>query len=82
MTNTRLYTNKAMAIGAVIDALDCDLSDLADIYVLTENRLRDKGVIDNPIIWVDDDGIPLDDDDYEPPSDLHVFDGVCVKDLD
>jgi hypothetical protein len=52
-----------MAIGAVIDALDCDLSDLADIYVLTENRLRDKGVIDNPIIWVDDDGIPLDDDD-------------------
>jgi hypothetical protein len=54
-----------MAIGAVIDALDCDLRDLADIYVLTENRLRDKGVIDNPIIWVDDDGIPLDDEDEE-----------------
>lgn len=46
MTNQRLYTNKAMAIGAVIDALQCNCADLTDIWMMTEGRLRDKGVFD------------------------------------
>lgn len=69
MTNQRLYTNKAMAIGAVIDAIACDLADLTDIWMMTEGRLRDKGVFGDDHPYLSDHDIDrLNDDEDSFPE--------------
>lgn len=69
MTNQRLYTNKAMAIGAVIDAIECDLADLTDIWMMAEGRLREKGVFGDTHPYLSEHDIdPLSDDDDTIPD--------------
>ena len=82
MTNQRLYTNKAMAIGAVIDALDCDLNDLTDVYMLTQNRLVDAGILipDYPATDLGD--FDHDDDDDSTPEDHYAEMTTFVAELD
>ena len=72
MTNQRLYTNKAMAIGAVIDAIECNDPDIIDIFLILHGRMTDLGYFD-PLpdnaflgkqLRLNDDG-EIDDSDWE-----------------
>lgn len=78
----RLYTNKAMAIGAVIDAIECDLADLTDIWMMAEGRLREKGVFKDAHPYLSEHDIDrLNDDDEIDDSDWEIVTN-CTSEFD
>lgn len=63
MTTKPDYSPKAMAIGAVIDALQCEESDIIDIHLLILGRLQDHGYFVPPLKASEQAILDLHDDD-------------------